>query len=274
MIDRRLVVGPLPESAIEPVELVVVTGADAQSFLQGQLAQDLGEGLPDEGAWSFLLEPDGQFGYLVRVCRWGDDGFAVLGTNDSAPGILERLGRFKIRVQATLSMNRLLVGVGAPPTGLSVTPLVSISESSSQWLCEEGATPTVEPGFFDQWGLVNARVTSADVMAGTNPFELGTEFVGRAVSFTKGCYTGQEFVARIDARAGSAPFRLCHLEGANAMEIGPVLMDGDEVGAIIRAGYSDSLAAGYATARIKRKVDVSAEFSALVGGNLVNGQLL
>ena len=46
----------------------------------------------------------------------------------------------------------------------------------------------------------------AELTAKTIPHETG--IVERTVSFTKGCYTGQELVARIDSRGGNVPRRL------------------------------------------------------------------
>jgi folate-binding protein YgfZ len=47
----------------------------------------------------------------------------------------------------------------------------------------------------------------------TIPQEGGDEFVARTVSFTKGCYTGQELVARLDSRGSNVPTRIRLVRG-------------------------------------------------------------
>jgi tRNA-modifying protein YgfZ len=79
--------------------------------------------------------------------------------------------------------------------------------------------------------------------------------VDRAVSFTKGCYTGQELVARIDSRGGNVPSRLLLVAtGAEMVPAGAALLvEGEEVGSVTSA------AAGVALAYVKRRVSPPAE---------------
>src|SRR5690606_3000638 len=63
------------------------------------------------------------------------------------------------------------------------------------------------------------------------------------VSFTKGCYTGQELVARIDARGDRVPTRLRAVVGdADLDEGAPVVVDGAEVGRVTSAAGHVGLA--------------------------------
>ena len=72
----------------------------------------------------------------------------------------------------------------------------------------------------------------------TIPAEAGQWVIDRSVSFTKGCYTGQELVARIDSRGGNVPR---HLRGividADPPPVGGVVVaDGVEVGTLTSVG--------------------------------------
>ena len=60
-----------------------------------------------------------------------------------------------------------------------------------------------------------------DLDAGVIPQEAGLN--ERAVSFTKGCFTGQELVGRLDARGSSVPWRLVRCVGANVQRVDDVL---------------------------------------------------
>ena len=49
-----------------PRDYIAVVGEDAETFLQGQLSQDV-TNLPHGGAWSFLLQPQGKVDAFLRV---------------------------------------------------------------------------------------------------------------------------------------------------------------------------------------------------------------
>ena len=97
----------------------------------------------------------------------------------------------------------------------------------------------------------------------TIPAEAG--IVDRSVSFTKGCYTGQELVARIDSRGGNVPRRLRGIvvagDGHRCRPVGAVVhADGKEVGrAHQRAARSPRLGAAVALAYVRRAVEPPAE---------------
>src|SRR5262249_19580915 len=72
----------------------------------------------------------------------------------------------------------------------------------------------------------------AELVEGTIPAEAGPWVVEASVSFTKGCFTGQELVARIDSRGGHVPRHLRGLDipGPDAPAPGdPVAVGGKEV---------------------------------------------
>jgi folate-binding protein YgfZ len=94
----------------------------------------------------------------------------------------------------------------------------------------------------------------------TIPAEAG--IVDRSVSFTKGCYTGQELVARIDSRGGNVPRRLrgLVLPGTTPPPAGATLhVEGKEVGVLTSAAVSPGLDAAVALAYVRRAVEPPAE---------------
>ncbi len=91
------------------------------------------------------------------------------------------------------------------------------------------------------------------------PAELGQPLIDAAASFTKGCYTGQELVARVDSRGGNVPR---HLRGV-VLETAEVPSPGDElvvagkvVGELTTTGWSPRLGAPVALAFVHRSVEV------------------
>jgi folate-binding protein YgfZ len=83
----------------------------------------------------------------------------------------------------------------------------------------------------------------AEITSETIPAELGRWVIEASVSFTKGCYTGQELVARIDSRGGNVPRHLRGLVGpglaAGAVVTSP---EGKEVGVVTSAAGEVGLA--------------------------------
>jgi folate-binding protein YgfZ len=110
----------------------------------------------------------------------------------------------------------------------------------------------------------------AELTPKTIPHEAG--MVARTVSFTKGCYTGQELVARIDSRGGNVPRRLVGIVAPagppeiDALSPGMTLHggeapDGDAaaedkvVGTLTSAAWSVELGAWAGLAYLHRNVD-------------------
>ena len=82
-----------------------------------------------------------------------------------------------------------------------------------------------------------------DIGENTIPAEGGANLIEGSVSFTKGCYTGQELVARINSRGGNVPRPLRVLIGEQALEIGGVVtFDGREAGVVTSAAGTAALA--------------------------------
>ena len=78
------------------------------------------------------------------------------------------------------------------------------------------------------------------------------------MSFTKGCYTGQELVARIDSRGGNVPRPLRVLQLAGAVEPGAEVLGPDGA----PAGTVTSAAVDLAMVPLARKVEPGAEITA------------
>jgi tRNA-modifying protein YgfZ len=86
------------------------------------------------------------------------------------------------------------------------------------------------------------------------PAEAGV--VERAVSFTKGCYVGQEPVARLHYRGhANRGLRALLIDGPAPARATPVVVDGREVGRVTSAAQSPTLGRAVALAIVRREVD-------------------
>src|ERR1700748_997221 len=95
----------------------------------------------------------------------------------------------------------------------------------------------------------------AELTDKTIPGETG--LIELTVSFTKGCYTGQELVARIDSRGGNVPRRLRRLLPAEGIEAGVARVDGSGATAGTVTSVAHSAGTGWvALGYIRRGVEV------------------
>ncbi|MGH9106701.1 MAG: YgfZ/GcvT domain-containing protein [Acidimicrobiales bacterium] len=220
-------------------DAVRVAGPDAEKYLQGQLSQDVARLSPGQAAWSLVLAPQGKLDAFVRCSRVADDEF-VLDT-DPAVGerLVERLLRFRLRTKAEaerLAWRALAVrgpGAAQPPFGGpdgGGGPLVAPFEWGGLVGYDLlGPHPAPPPGALaiGEEAYEAARVEAgfprhgAELDERTIPAEAG--LVEATVNFTKGCYTGQELVARIDSRGNNVPRRLRGLFLAGPAHPGDVL---------------------------------------------------
>ncbi len=201
-------------------DVVTVEGPDAATFLQGQLSQDVAALAVGTAALTFLLEPQGRIVAILRVVRAGPDRFRLDGDAGTGAAVLARLTRYRLRTKAELDLVEGAWHAAArsaslpPPEGALGLPWPGLEG----WdLPIDGGARALPGGHVVAEGALDGVRVAAVVPAAqdlderTIPAETG--LVDAAASFTQGCYTGQELVARMDSRAGSAPRTLRQVAG-------------------------------------------------------------
>jgi tRNA-modifying protein YgfZ len=237
-------------------DVVAVTGPDAGSFLQGQISQDvLALDGDKDTVWSWVLSPMGKVDALVRVTRLSPDSWLLDTDGGWGESLVNRLNRFKLRTKLDVELRPwqalfLRSGAGTDDPG----PPGDAIETAQAW-----PGPTLagvvrlgpEPAVPDGWAVMATGDYEAErIVAGlprmgaeltekTIPAETGA--IEQTVSFTKGCYTGQELVARIDSRGGHVPRHLRAVVLPDAVPAGTDLIDGEghPVGALTSVGHSE-----------------------------------
>ena len=285
-------------------DVVLVRGRDARSWLQGQLSQDLEPLAPGESAETLALSPQGKVEAYCRVTVLAEDAILLDTESGRGEALFERLRRFRLRVKAELELGALgcvmIRGPGSSASlaraGVRVGELAGSAAEAAlggRWVV---AVPVAWPGYagFDLLGPGEAAGLAAlEVPAGdpgafeaarieagqpamgreltekTIPQEAGN-LVEHAVSFTKGCYTGQELVARLDARGGNVARRLRGVVLGATAPYEPlsegVLFAGDrEVGRLTSAAWSPGFSAPVALGYVRRDV-VPPVAATLTGG--------
>ena len=148
------------------------------------------------------------------------------------------------------------------PDGFFVSVAAADGRGLEAWLAASGL-PRIDPAAVDALRIEAGWPEAADIPEKSLPQEFGRD--ATAISFTKGCYLGQETVARIDA-LGHVNRRLVGLATDRAVAPGADVRCGDEPVAIATSAcFSPLLAAGLAMALVPSK-------AAARGGLTVDGQ--
>ena len=232
-------------------DVVRVSGADAVTFLQGQLSQDVAA-LPVGGsAFSLLLQPQGKVDAWLRVTRVGDDELLLDVDAGWGEAVVARLKRFLLRVQVVLEP---VEGWGVAAATEPVDGLFAVVPEVDGFVDLLGPVdllPPDPPDYEERRIRAGVPRMGSELDESTIPAAAGV--VERSVSFTKGCYTGQELVARIDSRGGSTPTRLRTLSVTGAPVGAAVVVGGDEVGRVTSAAGDAALA--YVRREVEPPVD-------------------
>ncbi len=254
-------------------DVVRVVGPDATSFLQGQLSQDVAVLATGASAWSLLLAPQGKVVTLLRVTREADDSWLIDTDGGWGEAMVERLQRFKLRVKCDLEpLTWRCVALRGPKahdvasdgSGLAVDAdwpglagVDLLGESPSSPLGVVACPVDAYEAHRIECGI---PVMGSELDERTIPAEAGV--VDATVSFTKGCYTGQELVARIDSRGGNVPRRLRGLIVADDVvpPVGAAVRSDDkQVGTLTSVARSLELGASVALAYVGRAVSPPAD---------------
>lgn len=258
--------------ARRPVDVVRVAGPDAATFLQGQLSQDVLALAPGDSARSLLLQPQGKLEAWVRVTRTEPEVFLLDVEAGWGRAVLERLLRFKLRTKADLSLHEdwSLVAVRGPATpaldlrGTGAVIVALLREAGVPGADLIGPDPSFPAGAtpVDPDALETLRIEAGVPRMGaeldTTTIPAAAGIVEDSVSWTKGCYTGQELVARIDSRGNNVPKVLRGvIVGASARPpIGAALVVGGEVvGAVTSVAESATLRAPIALGYVQRGIE-------------------
>ena len=220
----------LPDRAV-----VEVTGEDRVSFLQGLVSNDVTEALPGQAVWAALLTPQGK--WLADFFILADGARLLLDCEASQSAMLvQRLTRFRLRAKVAVQAVPLLVHVawdGAPTlTAAIVAPDPRVDGAGWRVLAETLVETNATVAGWDRHRMAMGLPDgSRDLETEkTTLLEAGFDEL-HGVSWTKGCYMGQELTARTKYR-GLLKRRLVpvRIDGPTPDAGVPVMRNGVEAG--------------------------------------------
>jgi len=224
--------------ALQNLGVLRVVGNDAASFLHGQLTQDFALLEPNQARLAAYCNAKGRMQASFIGFKTSPQEVLLVCSADLLPATLKRLSLFVLRAQAKLSDASAAVRVwglagDAVPADLPAQPwalwrdgerfvvrLPAADGLARALLCQAVETPAPSSAALSlpqwQWLEVRSGVTliTQPLFEAFVPQMLNYESVG-GVNFKKGCYPGQEVVARSQFR-GTLKRRTYLLHGALA----------------------------------------------------------
>lgn len=266
---------------LEDLAVIAVTGDDASQFLQSQLTQDMDAAGPAKAVLAGYCTARGRLLATMIVLPVSADpaeGWLLLVKKDLAQALMQRLGMFVLRSKVTIALTEQTVAavparaddedgtasgpaacppgttqpytiVREPSEGIWISaPTASSQAQQRWWLLPHGDTriPSSAPGQ-QAWQAADIAAGLPWVVAGTQelfiPQTLNLDLID-GLSFTKGCYPGQEVVARSHYR-GTVRRRMAYARGATNPQATPgtdifdALQPANPCGRIINAANDD-----------------------------------
>src|ERR1700726_2280402 len=222
--------------SLDSLGVLRARGAEVVSFLQGQLSNDVALLAPERSLLAGYHNPQGRVIAVLRLIQAAPDEVLAILPRELAAAVASRLAKFVLRAKVKVAdesagwqVSGLLApespadpappGAGALPGALNASArigdsiAVRIGTLPARWLLVTSvgagsANPPVvlaarAPLEFDHWRRLAVAAGEPEIYAATSE-----EFVAQmlnldvldAIAFDKGCYTGQEVIARAHYR--------------------------------------------------------------------------
>jgi hypothetical protein len=199
--------GKISAMILTHLGVIAARGPDTRRFLNGQLSQDLSTLTSDHALRAGLHNPQGRVLAIVLLLPQDNDDVLLVLPRERLASTLALLQRYVLRAKVKLSDETALWSIegGWPPTPSDKARRIWSYANDGRWI-------SLRPGDTDDstdtadlaaWQLADVRAGLPMITEAT-----ASEFVAQmlnldlleAISFTKGCYTGQEVIARAHYR--------------------------------------------------------------------------
>jgi tRNA-modifying protein YgfZ len=258
--------------ARRPRAFVRVAGADAESLLQRVVSNDVAALGAGDSCEALLLTAKARVIAPLRVVRRDEDDFLLLTEPEVGERVRRELVRFRLAARAEIEPedheSYLLLGDGArAPEGALAVPNDDYGVPAVEVIGADAAPPAAAELGEEELELrrIEARTPryGREIDERVLPAEAG--LVERAVSLSKGCFPGQEPIARLHYRGhANRGLRLLELpEGAEPPEYDAELRLGDK--AVGRVTSAARTPAGTLRALAYVRAEVSPDAELLLG---------
>lgn len=254
----------MPKAVLTDRAVVAVSGADAETFLQGLITNDIGDAHDGHAIYAALLTPQGKILFDFFIVRTGDSPLidcAALRADEFA----KRLGFYRLRAKVEIALRPDLKvaaiwneqseeGFADPRLPVLGRRVIAAELPRCDATLADYHAHRIRLGVPD----------SADLPPDTM-FALDAGFAElHGVSFTKGCFIGQEVTARMKHR-GSARRRMLIVDATGPLPAPgtPLVAQQQEIGALATSQGSR----GLALVRLDRLADAETSRATLTAGS-------
>ncbi len=265
--------------SLPAAQLISIKGPDAEKFMQGQFTCDLRSITGAQSTLGACCNLKGRMLVQFRILKLADNDFLLRCPVEVAEDFVTHLNKYKVFFKCELKLLDTMGSFGAcgdeivlqkilgatpqeinqalfPEEGLTVIRVAGEQPRFEIWVAQSRASEWLpaalqhcRQGSNNEWELLEIRAGIGEVYQPTReefiPQMLNLQSLG-GVSFKKGCYTGQEIVARMQY-LGKLKKRMYQIsiDAANALptcEPGDKIIDADgrELGNIVRSAINTS----------------------------------
>ena len=220
--------------------VISLTGQEARDFLQNLVTNDLEKLTPGHGLYAALLSPQGKIGFDFFIVE-GEGGLLLDVAANARDALAKKLKLYRLRARLEIAARDELA-VYAALTGDAVRRAVSFPDPRHAALPARsiGAVAEMPADLPGADAYAQARLALGVPEGGDFGFEKIFALDGgldelNAVSFTKGCYVGQELTARMKHRATSRKRPVLIAASAALPPPGTPVAQESDIGEIIAA---------------------------------------
>jgi tRNA-modifying protein YgfZ len=192
-------------------QVVEFAGADALAFLQSQLTNDVAALSVGAWQWQGYCNSKGRLHATFALVRTGEQTYLAVVHESVIAFLVKRLTMFRLRSKLSIATNADLVVVhhfAAPAASESV--IATLNLQHGRWVTIEAKNSNQlndpSPNELAQWQMIGIESEQPEIVELTNemfvPQMIAFDVIAPngGVSFSKGCYPGQEVVARAHYR--------------------------------------------------------------------------
>ena len=210
-----------------PAETLLIEGADAKAFAHAQFSSKVDTLAVGQWQFSAWLDPQGRVRFFFHLARIADDTLLLLLRGGDASAMADALRRFLFRSKLTLTaLPQRALSIGA------ALPMHAISHDAEELSlgCDTHSLRITSTGHGDDaWRAPQLQAgwpwLPAQALDDMLPAALSLQRL-QAVAVDKGCYPGQEIIARLHFRGGHKR-HLHHVTLSHPVNAGDVVRGGD-----------------------------------------------
>ncbi|KYK73389.1 YgfZ/GcvT domain-containing protein [Aggregatibacter actinomycetemcomitans] len=199
---------------LEHYTLIEMRGVDAEKYLQGQLTCDVTKLAVGESTLAAHCDPKGKMSALFRLIRQDEQTFYMLLKSELLPSALDQLKKYAVFSKVTFTpLDWQIIGVagakGIEKCGrISAQIRVEVNDRQPRVILLNPTRLSIKPTAETKaWDLLDIQDGVPGLAAATQlqfiPQALNLQSIEQAISFHKGCYIGQETVARAKYRGAN-----------------------------------------------------------------------